>query len=54
MKFDSLDFKGTLNPDVYLEWIQAVKRFFEVKGYSDERSCKVANTKRQRAKEGKP
>ena len=66
-KFDPSDFEGTLNLDVYLEWIQTVERFFEVNGYSDENSFKIAilklkkyahlwyeNTKRQRAKEGKP
>ena len=42
MKFDPPDFKGTLNPDVHLEWIQTVERFIEVKGYSDGNSFKIA------------
>jgi len=42
IKFDSPNFKGTLNPDIYLEWIQTVERLFEVKCYSDEKSFKVA------------
>ena len=67
MKFDPPDFEGTLNPDVYLEWIQTVERLFKAKGYSNENSFKIAilklkkyaslwyeNTKAQRAREGKP
>ena len=67
MKFDPPDFDGNLNPDAYLEWIQTIERYFEVKGYSDEKSFKIAilklkkyaslwyeNTKKQRAREGKP
>jgi len=42
MKFDPPDFEGILNPDVHLEWIQTVEGFFEVKGYYDENSFKVA------------
>jgi len=41
MKFDPPYFEGTLNPNVYLEWIQTIERFFEVKGYYDEKSFKV-------------
>jgi len=67
MKFNPLNFEGTLNPDVYLEWIQTLERFFEAKGYSNEKSSKISilklkkyaflwyeNTKRERAREGKP
>jgi len=39
------DSEGTLNPDVYLEWIQSVERFFEDKGSSKEKSFKVATLK---------
>jgi len=66
MKFDPLEFECTLNLDVYLEWIQSSERLFEVKGYSNEKSFKVAilelkkctslwyeSNKRQRPKEGK-
>jgi len=42
MKFDPPDFEGTLNPDVYLELIQTVERFFKVKGYSNENSFNIA------------
>ena len=31
MNFDPPKFEGTLNPDVYLKWIQTLERFFEVK-----------------------
>ena len=41
-KSDPPDFERTLNPDVHLEWIQTVKRFFDVKGYCDEKFFKVA------------
>jgi len=42
MKFDPLNFEGTLDLDAYLEWIQTVERFFEVKGCSNENSFNVA------------
>jgi len=55
-----------LNLDVYLEWIQTLERFFNVKDYSDNKAFKIAilklkkyaslwyeHTKRQRAKERK-
>jgi len=32
------NFEGTLNLDMYLEWIQTVERFFDVKGYFDKKS----------------
>ena len=67
MEFDLVDLKGTWNSDVYLEWIQTMERFLEVKGYSDEKSFKIAilklkkyaslwyeNPERQWAREGKP
>ena len=66
VKFDPPDFKGTFNLDVYLEWIQTVEIFFEVKGYSNEKSFEVGilklkkyaslwykNTNNKRTKEGK-
>jgi len=66
MKFDPPNFEDTLDPDVYLEWIQTIERFFEVKGYYDEKCFKVAilklkkyaslwykNTNNKRTKEGK-
>jgi len=31
MKIDPLDFEGSLNMDLYIEWIQALKRYFEVR-----------------------
>jgi len=67
MKFDPPEFEGNLNRDLFIEWIQALEHFFEIKVYSDERAFKVAslklkkyaslwyeNVKNQRAKEGKP
>jgi len=42
MKFNPPEFEFSLNSDMYLEWIQTLKKFLEVKGYSDEKSFKVA------------
>ena len=66
IKVEPPEFNGALNPDEYLEWVQALDRIFEAKGYNDERSFKVAslkltryaslwfeNIKKQRAREGK-
>jgi len=66
MKFDPPEFEGNLNPDLFMEWIQALERFFEVREYYDEEAFKVAvlklkryaslwyeNVKKQRAREGK-
>jgi len=65
-RFDPLEFEGSLNPDHYLEWIQTLERFFDIKEYLMKRDFKVAilkhkkyaslwdeNTKRQRANEGR-
>jgi len=41
MKFDPSEFEGNLNPDLFMEWIQALERFFEVREYSDEKAFKV-------------
>jgi len=66
MKFDPPEFEGKLNPDLFIEWSQALEHFFEIKEYSDERAFKVAilklkryaspwyeNAKKQRGREGK-
>ena len=42
MNFDPPKFESTLNLDVYLEWIQTLETFVNIKGYSDERAFKVA------------
>jgi len=67
IKFDPPEFEGNLNPDLFIEWIQASERFIEVKEYSNEKAFKVAilklkkyaslwyeNVKKQRGREGKP
>ena len=67
IKFDPPEFEGNLNPNLFIEWIQALERFFEVKEYSDEKAFKVVvlklkkyaspwyeNIKKQREREGKP
>jgi len=60
------EFNGNQNPDEYLEWVQALDRIFEAKGYDDAKSFKIAslrltryaslwfeNLKKQRARDGK-
>jgi len=67
MKIDPLEFEGNLNPDLLIEWLQAVERFFKIKEYSDEKPFKVVvlklkkyaslwyeNLKKQRTRESKP
>ena len=66
MKFDPPEFEGNLNPDLFIEWIQELEIFFEVREYSDEKAFKVdvlkvekcgslwyENVKKDRAREGK-
>jgi len=66
MKFNPSEFEGNLNPDLFIEWMQALERFFEIKEYSDEKAFKVTvlklekyaslwceNVKKQRAREGR-
>ena len=42
LKFDPPEFEGNLNPEVFLEWMQSIERFFEIKGYLDDKAFKVA------------
>ena len=37
VKIDPLEFEGNLNLDLFIEWMQALERFFEIKEYSDEK-----------------
>jgi len=66
-KFDPPEFEDNLNPDLFIEWIQAFESFFEVKEYFDENAFKVVvlkfkkyaslwyeNVRKQRGREGKP
>ena len=66
MKIDPAKFEGNLNPNLFIEWIQALERFFEIKEYYDEKAFKVTvlklknysslgheSIRRQRAMEGK-
>jgi len=67
MKINPPEFEGILNPDLYIKWIQAFERFFKITEHSNKKAFKVVvlklkkcaslsyeNTKRQRAKEGRP
>lgn len=42
IKIDMPDFDGSLNPNVFIDWLSEIERVFEFKGYSDEKKCKVA------------
>jgi len=42
MKIDPPDFEGSLNPYLYIEWIQALEIYFEIKEYSDEKAFQMA------------
>jgi len=66
LKFDPPEFEGNLNPEVFLEWMQSIERFFDINEYSDKKAFKDAilklkkyaslwyeNIKRQRTREGK-
>ena len=35
-------FKGTSDPEAYLEWIQRVEKIFEYYDYTDTQKCKLA------------
>jgi len=66
LKFDPLEFEGNLNPEVFLEWMQSIERFFEIKEYSDDKAFKITilklkkyaslwyeNLKRKRSRDGR-
>lgn len=44
IKVEPSESNGNLNPDEYLEWVQAMDWIFEAKGYDDEKSFKVASS----------
>ena len=67
LRIEGLEFDGSLKPEDYLEWVQAMERMIEIKGYSRQKPFKLAilklkqyaslwneNLKRTRALEGKP
>jgi len=41
MKFDSHEFRGNLNPYLYLKRVQSLERFFKIKEYSQEKAFKL-------------
>ena len=66
LKIEAPEFDGSLRPEDYLEWVQALERIIEIKDYSSEKAFKLAvlklksyaslwyeNLKRTRALEGK-
>ena len=66
VKVDMPDFNGSLDPNVYIDWVNEIERVFEFKGYSDEKKCRVAilkfkgyaslwweNTRKKRERDGK-
>jgi len=40
-KVDILEFEGQLDPDLFLDWLQTIKRVFEFKDISDEKKVKL-------------
>ena len=67
LRIEAPEFDKSLKPADYLEWVQAMERIIEIKGYSGEKAFKLAvlklkqyaspwceNLKRTRALEGKP
>jgi len=40
-QIDPSEFEGNLNPDLFIEWIQALERFFEIKEYYDEKAFTI-------------
>jgi len=67
LRIEVPEFDGSLKPEDYLEWVQAMTRIIEIKGYSGEKAFKLVvlklkqhallwyeNLKRTRALEGKP
>ena len=45
IKLEPPEFNGNLDPDEYLEWVQALERIFEAKGSDDEKSFKISSLK---------
>ncbi|KAJ9567692.1 hypothetical protein OSB04_003658, partial [Centaurea solstitialis] len=42
VKADAPEFHGGSNPDDFIEWLNDIENLFDVRGYSDEKSYKVA------------
>jgi len=67
LRIEAPEFDGHLKPEDYLEWVQAMEKIIEIKGYSREKAFRLAvlklkqyvslwyeKLKRARALEGKP
>ncbi|GAV74177.1 hypothetical protein CFOL_v3_17658 [Cephalotus follicularis] len=66
LHLDIPDFDGSLNPDDFVDWMNAIERLFDYKDYTEEKKFKVAilklkkyarlwweNVRNQRVREGK-
>jgi len=42
LRIEAPEFDGSLKPEDYLEWVQAMERIIEIKGYSGEKAFKLA------------
>ncbi|GAV81831.1 hypothetical protein CFOL_v3_25284 [Cephalotus follicularis] len=42
LQLDVSEFKGNLNPDDFIDWLNAIERVFDYEEYSEEKKCKVA------------
>ena len=45
LRLDVPEFNGSLDPDVFLDWLRRIERFFVFREYDDRRSFKVAELK---------
>jgi len=41
-RIEAPEFDGSLKAEGYLDWLQAMKRIIEIKGYSPEKAFKLA------------
>ncbi len=45
LRIEILEFEGSVSSDDFVDWLHAIERSFEYKGYSDEKKCKLAISK---------
>ena len=45
MKIDVQEFDGSLDPEVFLEWLRGTERVFEYKDFDDKKRFKIATLK---------
>ncbi|KAI9107439.1 hypothetical protein K1719_021476 [Acacia pycnantha] len=45
VKIEHPEFDGSLNPDIYLNWVRSIERTFEAKDFDDENCFKISSIK---------